>query len=74
MKLQNAPLTKKQLYRIQTLVLDMNNLMACSQTTGVDQRTIRNIVKREWASVEHLKALMEYCDFVQGFSTANTAD
>jgi hypothetical protein len=74
MKIQNAPLTKEQLVRIQRLVLDMNNLMACSETTGIDQRTIRTIMNREWASIEHIESLMNYCDGVEGFSTANTAD
>jgi hypothetical protein len=69
MKIQNAPLAKEQLERIQRLVLDMNNLMACSETTGIDQRTIRNIMEREWASVEHIESLMKYCDGVENFST-----
>lgn len=68
MKIQNAPLTKDQLERIQRLVLDMNNLMACSETTGIDQRTIRTIMTREWASIEHIEALEKYCDGVEGFT------
>lgn len=74
MKIQNAPLTEEQLEKIQRLVIDMNNLMACSATTGIDQRTIRAIMARGWASIEHIEQLMTYCDGVEGFSTANHAD
>ena len=68
MNIQNAPLDKKQLERIKTLVLDMNNKMACKAQTGIDTRTIDTIMKREWASIDHIKKLMEYCDMVEGFA------
>jgi hypothetical protein len=73
MKIQNAPLTEEQLKRIQKFILDMNNLMACSETTGIDQRTIREIMKREWASIKHIEDLMNYCDLVEGFTSKEEA-
>ena len=68
MNIQNAPLSKKQLERIQTYVLDLNNKMACKQETGIDTRTIDAIMKREWAAIEHIEKLMAYCDKVEDFS------
>jgi hypothetical protein len=74
MKIQNAPLTPEQLERIRRLVINMNNKAACCATTGIDRRTIDHIMKRKWAGVEHIKALMDYCDMVEGFSMSNYAD
>ena len=68
MKIQNAPLERKQLDRIQAFILDMNNKMACKAETGIDTRTIDTIMKRQWASIEHIQKLMEYCDGVEQFS------
>jgi hypothetical protein len=67
MKIQNAPLDKKQLDRIKTFILGMNNKMACKAQTGIDTRTIDSIIKRKWASIEHIEKLMEYCDGVEGY-------
>ena len=68
MKIQNAPLDRKQLERVQTFIIDMNNKMACKAETGIDTRTIDTIMKREWASIAHIQKLMEYCDMVEKFA------
>jgi len=68
MEIQNAPLDKKQIKRIKTFILNMNNKTACKAQTGIDTRTIDVIVKREWASIEHIQKLMDYCDKVEGFA------
>ena len=68
MRIQNAPLHRKQLDRIQTFIVEMNNKTACKVETGIDVRTIDTILRREWGAVGHIQKLMEYCDRVEQFS------
>lgn len=74
MSIQNAPLTKELKDRIQKFVFDMGNIVACSKSTGIATKTLNDIMKREWASIDHMKKLVEYCDKVAGFTVENLAD
>lgn len=73
MKIQNAPLAHEQLARINRLVIDMGNKMACCRTTGISVQTLDSIMKRGWASTRHINALMDYCNSVENFSPNKTA-
>ena len=68
MRIQNAPLDRKQLDRIQTFIVEMNNKTACKAETLIDTRTIDTILKREWGAVAHIQKLLDYCDMVEQFS------
>lgn len=54
--------------RIKKCVFDMNNKMNCYQVTGIHFTTIERILNRFYAKEEHIKALSDYCDQVEGLT------
>lgn len=74
MKVPNVLLSELQRERIQKLILDMRNKLACQESTGVDTRTIDSIMSKGWGDTEIISKLMNYCDAVEGLTTVNAAD
>jgi len=70
----NKTIGKENLDRVKRCVFDMNNKQNFYETTGIHFTTVKRILDRGWAREEQIDTIIDYCDKVEGLTTANAAD
>ena len=70
----NKTIGKENLDRVKRCVFDMNNKQNFYETTDIHFTTVKRILDRGWAREEQIDTIIDYCDKVEGLTTANAAD
>jgi len=70
----NKAISEEWVARVQKCVFEQKNKVNFYETTRIHFTTLQRIIDRKWCDEDDIKTIDEYCDQVEGLTTANHKD